>query len=414
MRQSRTTREGFLGLFSLVGLIVFGGLAFWLSGGQLGQNTYTVNVRFQNASGIKEGGAVNYRGVLVGTVSRITPRPNRVEVQLRINEKARIPVGSIIDIGRSGLLGEASVEITPSTKVEDSLLDKMSPLQSTCDPKVIVCHKSDIEGASNPSVITSLSRLAETFADPAFIAKLDKTLTNATVLSEELAKASKSLDKNLNQISQETISTARSINKTATDASEVSRNLNAVLIENRGSINQTIAETRQLMASLNTVIKENRANISQSILSVQKTSQNIDQLATEIQISVKQASKFLTSSESTRLVQNLNKLVANATETSENLRDISKSINDPKILLTLQQTLESARSTFENSQKITADLDELTGDPVFRAKIRRLVDGLGKVVSSTNQIEEQVRLSQALESTRLSIEPLNTRTEPHF
>jgi len=50
---------------------------------------------------------------------------------------------------------------------------------------------------------------------------------------------------------------------------------------------------------------------------------------------------------------------------SANLRDISNALNSPTNLLVLQQTLDSARVTFQNAQKITSDLDELTGDPAL-------------------------------------------------
>jgi phospholipid/cholesterol/gamma-HCH transport system substrate-binding protein len=72
-------------------------------------------------------------------------------------------------------------------------------------------------------------------------------------------------------------------------------------------------------------------------------------------------------------------------------------LNNPNNTVLLQQTLDSARATFENTQKITSDLDELTGDPAFRENVRRLVNGLGKLVSSTQQLQQQVEVAQQLE-----------------
>ena len=80
-----------------------------------------------------------------------------------------------------------------------------------------------------------------------------------------------------------------------------------------------------------------------------------------------------------------------------NLRDISKNINDPKNLIVLQKTLDSARATFENAQKITSDLDEITGDPAFRLNLLNLVNGLSNLVSSTEQLDKQVQTAQILE-----------------
>ncbi|MGL5807492.1 MAG: hypothetical protein ACRC11_19010, partial [Xenococcaceae cyanobacterium] len=63
----------------------------------------------------------------------------------------------------------------------------------------------------------------------------------------------------------------------------------------------------------------------------------------------------------------------------------------------LQQTLDSARVTFENAQKITSDLDDLTGDPAFRDNVRNLVNGLGNLVSSTEQLQQEMQTAKVLE-----------------
>ena len=70
--------------------------------------------------------------------------------------------------------------------------------------------------------------------------------------------------------------------------------------------------------------------------------------------------------------------------------------------MALQQTLDSARVTFQNAQKITSDLDELTGDPSFRDSIRELIEGLSGLVSSTQQVEQQVQVANTLDSVRES------------
>ena len=64
----------------------------------------------------------------------------------------------------------------------------------------------------------------------------------------------------------------------------------------------------------------------------------------------------------------------------------------------LQKTLESARVTFENTQKITSDIDELIGDPQFRENLRRLIDGLSNLLSSGEQLEYNLRIAQTLDT----------------
>ena len=406
MQKSRTVREGYLGIFSLLGLILFGVLAFWLSGGEFGTKTYTLAVRFLNASGIKEGAPVNYRGVLVGTVSSVVPRTNQVVVKLRLNDKAKIPVGSKIEVSRYGLLGESSIEITPIS-MESEQLSKISPSDTSCNPKIILCNNDQVEGGSGTQVFANLARLSQAFTNPAFLEKISTTLKNVELLSADLSKASKGLDKRLDTITGETTAAAHSINQTAQDTAKVAKTMNIILSENHSDIDETIKGSRKLLSSLNEVIAQNKSNITLGISNVQKASQDIDNLALQMQSTLKQADKFLRSPEAANILANLDKVSTNAVQISHNLDGISKSLNDPKIILTVQQTLESARSTFENTQKITSDLDELTGDPKFRANLRRLINGLSSLVSTTDQLERQVRLSQALETTRFSIDSSN-------
>jgi len=105
------------------------------------------------------------------------------------------------------------------------------------------------------------------------------------------------------------------------------------------------------------------------------------------------------------LVTNLQTLSANAVEASENLRNLTRAVGSAENVVLLQQTLDSARSTFQNAQKITADLDELTGDPAFRENLRNLVNNLSGLVASTQQLRQQTQLAQELAPARSSRYP---------
>ena len=59
--------------------------------------------------------------------------------------------------------------------------------------------------------------------------------------------------------------------------------------------------------------------------------------------------------------------------------------------------------TFENTQKITSDLDELTGDPKFRQNLLQLVNGLSKLVSSTQDMQQQTKIAFSLDSIKTSV-----------
>ena len=118
------------------------------------------------------------------------------------------------------------------------------------------------------------------------------------------------------------------------------------------------------------------------------------------------------------MLNNLEVLSANAAQASGNLRDLSSQVNNPTTLLLLQQTLDSARATFQNVQKITSDVDDLTGDPAFRNNIRRLFNGLGGLLGSTEQLRQQVKVTQTLatlsEKVNASKTARNSSVEPGF
>ena len=95
-------------------------------------------------------------------------------------------------------------------------------------------------------------------------------------------------------------------------------------------------------------------------------------------------------------------LSANAAQASASLQYITTALSSPDNLLVLQKTLDSARVTFENTQKITSDLDALTGSPDFRQNLKKLIDGLSDLVSSTKKIERGIKFATNLEEVENS------------
>lgn len=104
-----------VGLFLLAGLVTVALMVVYF--GRLGEgfsNYYNLRVEFSNASGLLRGGEVLLAGAKVGRVMNspsILPDMRGVDVELRILEQVKIPVGSKFSIGSSGLLGDKFVQI---------------------------------------------------------------------------------------------------------------------------------------------------------------------------------------------------------------------------------------------------------------------------------------------------------------
>ncbi|MGK7876263.1 MAG: MlaD family protein [Xenococcaceae cyanobacterium] len=381
MLRSRTIREGSVGLFALLGLVLFGGVVIWLRGIDFGKGTYDIIVEFPDVNGIQVGSPVRYRGVEVGRIKNIKPGTNGVDVTLEISPAdLRIPHEVKIQTSRYGLIGETSIEITP-LKLLPSDAQSINPVSSECDSNRIICDNARIQGETGASfnqLIPSLLHLSNLYGDPKFFENINSAAQNTSIAADRVAK----LGDEMSLLS----STVRKEIKTFSGTAN--------------SLTRVANETSQLASNINGLVNENRGNLVRTLNSIGDTSEELRNLVVSLEFTVARVNSTLETLESANteeLMQNLETLAANAAEASANLRDISEKFNDPANMLVLQQTLDSARATFENAQKITADLDELTGDPTFRKNLRDLVNGLSDLVSSTQQLEQQVQTVQVLE-----------------
>ena len=125
-------------------------------------------------------------------------------------------------------------------------------------------------------------------------------------------------------------------------------------------------------------------------------------------MAVKSLSPILSRVENGKLLDNLETLADNGAKASANLKNLSTTLNNPVTLLGLAQTLDSARVTFQNTQKITTELDQVTGDPKFRQNLLRLINGLSKLVSSSQTLDQQLTALRQSEEA----EPVSQRTNP--
>src|SRR3954462_8100014 len=104
-----------VGLFVVVGLAALAALVVQF--GRVGEGFktyYEITVRFPDASGLLKGSDVLLAGAKIGKVSggpRMVPEGNGVDVPLKIYSYIKIPEGSKISVGSSGLLGDRFVNV---------------------------------------------------------------------------------------------------------------------------------------------------------------------------------------------------------------------------------------------------------------------------------------------------------------
>lgn len=433
--RSRTVREGSVGFLILVGIGLFGGLVLWLRGVQIGNRTYKFTVEFASAQGMQIGTPVRYRGVAVGKVTTLKPGSNGVDVILEISPGNLVmPRDVAIEANKSGLIGEASIDITPNSILAEALITA-NPLSGDC-PAEIICKDSRLKGQAGVSLdelIRSTVRLTNLYTDPALFnniksisentantakgaAKLTQDLSSLTqtakgeikTLSQsvkgELGTFNQSMKGEVNSLNQSLKGEASSLNQSvkgeisgvAADVSKVAKTadsstkaVSAAAINSANSVTKAANQITLTANEFNSLVTTNRSSLVSTL-------NNLNQASQEIRVTVSSLSPTINRINQGQLLTNLEILSANAAQAAANLRDLSGNVNNPATFLLLQQTLDSARAALQNVHKITADVDEVTGDPAFRNNIRKLLNGLGGLFSSTEQLQQQVKVAQTL------------------
>ncbi|MBD2200892.1 MULTISPECIES: MlaD family protein [Calothrix] len=406
--RSRTVREGSVGLIVLLGLGVFGLIVIWLNRVSTSRNSYKAIVEFANAGGMQKGSTVRYRGVKVGSISAIRPMPNNIEVEIEIFQpNLIIPRDVVVEANQSGLISESMIDITPRTAIATTDVTA-KPLDTNCDRELIICNGSRLKGQIGISVdelIRSSTNIANRYGDPEFkrdIKRLLETSTAAatsfTALSRDLQNLSRSAQGQLTTFSSTANSVQRATNQLTASSSRTVNELGSAAKQ----FSLTANQASRLLTNLDNLVTTNRSSLVAALNNLTETSNQLRTTFTALSPAVDRLAQG-------EIIKNLETLSANAAQASANLRNATNTLNDPKNALLLQQTLDSARLTFENTQKITSDLDELTGDPKFRSNLRQLVNGLSSLVSSTQQMEQTAQVAVTLDSLKASINQPDTK-----
>jgi len=398
----RTLREGSVGLLLLLGLGAFGTIIVWLNRITPGRGAYKAIVEFNNAGGMQKGSPVRYRGVKVGSISQVQAKVNSVEVEIEITSKdLMIPHDATIEANQSGLINESIIDITPQKPLLASAVTA-KPLEKDCNPSVIICNGDRLKGTigiSTDQLIRESTNFTAQYNNPKFYNNVNRVLeTSATAassvasLSRDLQSLSKTFQGKVGVLSDTAVTVQKATNQLSTTSAKTANQLTATASD----FSVTAKQASRLLNNLDNLLTTNRSSLVGALNNITETSNQLRLTVTSLSPAVNR----LTQGE---LLKNLEILSANAAEASANLRDASKTLNDPKNTVLLQQTLDSARVTFENTQKITSDLDELTGDPKFRKNLLQLVNGLSKLVSSTQDVQQKTQVATTLDSLKASV-----------
>lgn len=108
--------EYLVGCFVLLGLAAIAYLTIKLGSGSLvGGDSYQLEARFDNASGLHVGGSVHVAGVPVGRVEKIhvDPADFSAIVTMSVLSGLNLPTDSMASIKTTGLIGDKYISLSP-------------------------------------------------------------------------------------------------------------------------------------------------------------------------------------------------------------------------------------------------------------------------------------------------------------
>jgi phospholipid/cholesterol/gamma-HCH transport system substrate-binding protein len=392
VRSSRLIREGSVGLLALAGLTLFGISILWLQNFNFGQRSYRVIVEFFSVSGLQVGSPARFRGIPVGRVTAIRPGAKSAEIEITISApNLVIPKAVKVEANQSGLISETTIDFTPLLTTTGSAIAS-SPLDAKCDRKQIICNGDRLPGeigVSLDELIRTSVAFADLYSQPQFVASLQKAVKNTSTAAENITTLSQDVSTLTRTLQGELPSLSRSLR---TEVSGLSQSLQGevkTLSSSAKAVEKAANQVDGTISEVNQLIQANRSTLVSTLTNLRDTS-------SDLKSSVSRLSPILNRVEQGKLLENLETFSANAAQASQDLKALTNTAASPETLATLYQLLDSARATFQNTQKLTSDLDELTGDPQLRQTFRNLLKGLSKLISSTNELEQQTELARLL------------------
>ncbi|MFN4279682.1 MlaD family protein [Thermosynechococcus sp.] len=361
MMQSRRVQESLVGLVILAGLATLGVGLLWLRGNLAGANSYTLEVELDTAPGLAVGTQVRYRGVQVGRVTAIGFDANGVRVSVRVNN-VLIPRGAVPEIRQSGFIGQAFLDFTPKERVPE-IPEGVTAFAPKCQPELIYCNGDRVTGvrtAGLEDLVRAATRFTTTLEESGIINNANTLILGAT---RTVNRADQSLTK---------VTTALdSFNALSRDARAELRNFSTA--------SQAVTRAANQISEL---VEVNRNTINSAL-------HNIDGAARDLRTTLNALRPLTKQLEQGELLANLDRLIKNGAEAAANLNKVSGTLSSPIIMLSIAQTLDAARATFINAQKLTNDLLKLTSDESFQSDLRRLIKILSRLLASSQDLEQQ-------------------------
>ncbi|MHB8904953.1 MAG: MlaD family protein [Melioribacteraceae bacterium] len=236
MKDQRKT-EIKVGVTVFFGLLIFLWVLGWAKNWTINAHRKEVNVEFSSVAGLEVGDPVTINGVRKGYVDEITIQGSKVKTLLNLENDVVLKSDAKFSVMMLDLMGGKKVEINPGvdlTDLDDKIIHHGEFVGDIASAMAMLgTVQNDLVEVIQEVKIT-LSTLNKTLTDQKFNDDLKTSVSNLTLLTD-----------NLNKL---VLNNKEEINQLLKSGTELTKNANDFLKTNRDSISQTIS-------SINNVLK---------------------------------------------------------------------------------------------------------------------------------------------------------------
>jgi phospholipid/cholesterol/gamma-HCH transport system substrate-binding protein len=287
-----------VGLFVAIGLALLAILLIQFSkGASVFRPKYTIILRSENVSGLKNRADVLMSGVKVGSVSEIVLAPDgkSVAIELTIYSRYQIHKDARFTIEQAGFLGDQYIAVTPTENKADAFVD------------------GEEAKAEAPFNFQEVARSAS-----GLVAKVE---TTAATVNQMLTEMRQYL---LNPHTMTNISLAVSNMRSASESAVLTMdNINVLLATNAPSISQSTSNLAQFSAtmndvadSLNSLVATNQGKVASAISNIDASAASLRSLMADVDAGKGLAGNLVRNEELSRSVSQITR---NLSVTSSNL-----------------------------------------------------------------------------------------------
>jgi phospholipid/cholesterol/gamma-HCH transport system substrate-binding protein len=299
--------EAKVGLFVLAAMIILAYMSF-----QVGKRTfglrkgYEITAVFDNVAGLSKDSSVQIAGVEVGRVADIHLWHGKALVVLKIQSGIKLEKDVTAAIKTHGVLGDKYVEILPGKEKESSM--------------------------ENGEQITHIQQQTD----------IDALLNHLAQIADDIKGVTGTLNKVLGGAQGQ-----QSLAEILENTRQLTRNLNAVVVNNQDTLHAMLENTRQLSENLNRLVTQNDQKVAQVIDNLQGASKDMQQAFANLNEISKEINKGegtlgqLVKDKST--IEKLNKTLASLDEITDKINKgkgtIGKLVNDEETVNNLNESL---------------------------------------------------------------------------